>query len=116
MRSLKRNQSVVYYKEYGGKVPIFDDEGNETNESEPIYGSVKTLYAHKSKPNGEVHREIFGTIEGYDVVLGPIDDLTLPIDEHTIFWVDNLDGEHDYVVKYVHRGLNQLFIAVKKVR
>ena len=118
MRSLKRNQSLVYYAEYGGDAPILDEEGYDTGEKEPIYGTPKPLWIHVSAAKGNAYTSIFGSVVDYTKVLGPADDMTLPVDEQSIFWIDTSDtsGDHDYIVKRVAKGLNAIHYAVQKVR
>ena len=118
VRSLKRNQSLVYYAEYGGEVPILDSEGYDTGEKEPIYDTPKTLWIHVSAAKGNVYTSMFGDVVDYTKILGPADDMTLPINEKTIFWIDTSDttGDHDYIVKRVAKGLNAIHYAVQKVR
>ena len=66
----------------------------------------------------------FGESESYDKVI-VLDDITAPIDEHSILWVDTLpllneDGTtatpHDYTVRRVAKSLNSVVIAIRKVR
>lgn len=118
VRSLKRNQSLVYYAEYGGEIPILDEDGYDTGEKEPIYDTPKPLRIHVSAAKGNAYTSIFGSVVDYTKVLGPADDMTLPINEQTVFWIDTSDtsAPHDYIVKRVAKGLNAIHYAVQKVR
>ena len=123
MRCLVRNKSKFYYASYIGETEIIDEYGNATGEYKVSYSEPKQTLGNVSAAQGEMQSRQFGESESYDkvIVLG---DRNVPIDEHSILWVDTLphlneDGStntpHDYVVKQVARSLNGVSIAISKV-
>lgn len=64
--------------------PILDEDGYDTGENEPVYGSPIALSINVSGASGENAIQQFGSTIDYDRVLVTCD-LTLPIDEQTVF-------------------------------
>ena len=62
--------------------------------------------------------EQFGNSALFDRVIVTCD-LTCPIDENSVLWVDREPGDgsvkHDYVVKKVARSIHSIAIAISKV-
>ncbi|XCH79059.1 MAG: hypothetical protein WHF31_16315 [Candidatus Dehalobacter alkaniphilus] len=122
MRTLERNKQVIYYALYEDKTPIKDEYGNETGEYEIQYSTPSALQVNVSAARGENSTRAFGETENYDKVL-VTDDLSVPITETSILWIDTIpiieDGEtatpHDYIVKKVAKSLNSVSFAVSKV-
>lgn len=116
MRALERNKQPIYYALFEGKTPIVDEYGNSTGEYRISYGAPIPYRLNVSAARGEYETRLFGEMEDYDKVL-VTDDLSLPIVETSVLWIDTLDTEkpHDYVVKKVARSLNSISIAVSKV-
>lgn len=123
MRSMIRNKCVFYYAEHRGKSEIIDEYGNKTGQYKIVYGEPIKVYGNISPAKGEVQSQQFGESESYDKVI-VLDDKNVPIDEHSILWVDTLpalndDGltetPHDYIVKQIARSLNSVSIAISKV-
>ena len=116
LRTLERNKQVIYYALYEDKEPVLDEYGNETGEYEILYSSPTALRINVSAARGESSTRPFGNTENYDKVL-MTDDLSIPITETSILWIDSLDTEkpHDYIVKKIAKSLNSVSIAVSKV-
>ena len=123
MRSLKRNEQTFYYALYGEEVEEIDEEGNYTGETTIGYGNPVKAKANISASRGEASTEQFGISLDYDKIVCSCD-VTLPIDETTILWVDTMPvldengatkTKHDYTVKKVARSLNSVQYAIKKV-
>lgn len=116
LRTLERNKQVIYYALYEDKKPVLDEYGNETGEYEILYTPPTLLKINVSAARGEYSTRQFGDTENYDKVL-MTDDLSVPITETSILWIDSLDTEkpHDYIVKKVAKSLNSVSIAVSKV-
>lgn len=123
MRSLKRNEQTFYYALYGEEVEEIDEEGNYTGETTIGYGNPMKAKANISASRGEASNEQFGISLDYDKIVCSCD-MTLPIDESTILWVDikpvlDKNGatktKHDYTVKKVAKSLNSVQYAIKKV-
>lgn len=116
MRALKRNQQEIFYALYEGTEDILDEDGYETSETEAVYGKPIPLWINVSAASGENSVQQFGAFADYDKILVTCD-LNLPIDEQTVFWIDETDTTKafDYTVKKIAKSLNSLLIAVKKV-
>ena len=116
MRELERNKRKIYYALFDKNEPILDDDGNDTGEARPTYFAPVELRINVSPALGESATRQFGDVVDYDRTL-VICDMSLPIDEKTVFWIDETDTEkpYDYAVKKVAKSLNSLQIAVKKV-
>ena len=122
MRCLLRNMREFYYARYEGKNEIEDEYGNKTGEYEVVYGEPMKCRANISAAQGEVQSRQFGESESYDKVI-VLDDVSIPIDEYSILWVDSLPFDktdekvapHDYIVKKVARSLNSVSIAIRKI-
>lgn len=121
MKTLKRNQVSLWYLLYDHKEPVKDEDGNETGESQVFYKTAVQMYANVSAATGTAQVEQFGNLAGYDKVI-VTDDLTCPIDENTVLFLDKEpeyddDGLplYDYLVKRVAKSLNSISYAVSKV-
>ena len=116
MKVAFRNRKKFYYALYLDKVEIIDDKGFKTGEWETGYSSPILAKANISPATGNSNTEQFGNLENYDKVI-VTDDMSIPIDENSILWVDQLDTEqeHDYIVKRVAKSLNVVSIAIAKV-
>lgn len=116
MRELERNKRTVYYALFDKNEPILDEDGNDTGEERPSYLPPVELRINVSPALGESATRQFGEVVDYDRTL-VICDTTLPVNEQTVFWIDETDTSKafDYKVKKVAKSLNSLLIAVKKV-
>lgn len=123
MRSLKRNEQTFCYALYGTEVEEVDNEGNYTGEIKIGYGNPVKVEANISASRGEASTEQFGISLDYDKIICSCD-MTLPIDETTILWVDTIPvldengatkTKQDYIVKKVAKSLNSVQYAIKKV-
>ena len=122
MRTMERNKQPFHYALYLGQVPVLDGAGNRTGEHQPKYGGTFTLRASISPATGYAQTELFGTAEQYDKVI-VVDDLSCPIDENTVLFIDRLPEYdendvplHDYIVRRVAKSLNFIAYAVSKVK
>lgn len=132
MRCMKRNMVKFFYALYEGREPITDEYGNVTGEYEVKHSNPNEGYANISAAMGETQVQQFGESESYDKVM-VIDTDTYPIDEYSVLWIDtepkvdetgslmmNEEGNaltpHDYIVKKVAKSLNNVSIAISKVK
>lgn len=121
MKLMKRNLSPVYYCLYSDRVPLLDADGYETGETTVGYGEPVKLMCSVSPAMGYAQVNMFGNLESYDKVL-ITDDMTCPIDENTVLFVDKApevkDGKplYDYTVRRVAKSLNAISYAVSKVK
>lgn len=117
MRELERNKTTIYYALRDEKdKPLYDDNGYETGETVPSYSEPVALRINVSPALGESATRQFGDIVDYERTLVTCD-MTLPVTEGTVFWIDETDTSkpYDYVAKKVADSLNAKVIAVKKV-
>lgn len=118
MRLVKRNLKPIWYSLYNGRVPVIDDEGYETGETEVSYSDPVQIKVNVSPATGQAQSEMFGTLEDYDKVI-ITDQMTCPIDENTVLYVDREPDEskqYDYIVKRVAKSLNHISIAISRVK
>ena len=115
MRIMERNKQSFWYLLYDRKVPVTDEDGNETGEETVVYKPAV------SAATGASQVEQFGNLAGYDKVI-VTDDMTCPVDENTVLFLDkepvyDEDGKplYDYMVRRVAKSLNSVSIAVTKV-
>jgi len=121
MKIMGRNKQEVHYCLYINSDPITDAEGNETGEHKVGYEAAVAMKANISAATGYAQVEQFGNFITYDKVI-VTDDLSCPIDEHTVLFVDKMpeyDKEgnplFDYTVRRVAKSLNSVAIAISKV-
>lgn len=117
MRNLRRNCTKIYFRLYAGKEPIMDEYGNETGEFKILYSDLKTCEISLSPNKGTSEIEMFGSLEDYDRTM-ITHDMTCPIDENSILWLDNADttGPHTHTVLMRAPSMNAIAFAIKKVK
>ena len=110
---MERAKKHFRYKLYLGKTMNVDEDGLYTGEYTPEYSEIKDAWANINGSVGKVTRQNFGEELDYTKVILTTDDI--PIDEHTLLWIDDLNAEeHDYVVKRVihsQMGIRRIQIA-----
>ena len=122
MRTLERNKTSFHYALYLGKEENVDADGNLTGTYTVMYSNPVECKGNISASSGYVQVEQFGNDLQYDKVI-VIDNVSVPIDENTVLWVDK-EVEHDkygnpvfdYVVKKVARSLNSVSFAISMVK
>lgn len=118
MKALKRNKRTFWYCLYGQETEPVDLDGNYTGETAIGYGDPVACKANISPATGQSNTEMFGNLTDYDRVIVS-DDMTLPIDENTVLFIDktptNGSTGYDYTVRRVAKSLNSIAIAVRKV-
>lgn len=118
MKTLRRNRQTLYYALYTGKTAVLDSSGSETGEYIVTYGTPISIRASVSPASGYAQFEQFGTDLSYDKVV-ITDDMSCPIDENTVLYVDKVpetvNPTYDYVVKRVAKSLNCIAYAISKV-
>lgn len=123
MRALERNKKTFYYALHGTEVEILVD-GKHTFEKTIAYGAWTEMRANISPARGESSADVFGADVNYDRVI-VTDDLTCPIDEHTVLAIDIAPNQRtaltdepifDYVVTKKAQSLNSIQYAVRKVQ
>ena len=115
MRSLNRNKRPIYYALHEKDEPILDEYGNETGESEPIYGVVKELHCNISAATGEDSVEAFGSFTNYTRVICVADN-NCPLTEESIVWFGiGFEKPYNYIVTRKADSKNGILYALKEV-
>lgn len=115
MRSLRRNKRQLWYALHIEDKPITDEYGNETSETEPIYGEPTELYGNISAAVGEDVVEAFGNFTNYVRVLC-VADVACPLTERSIVWFDVPVGKpHNYIVTRKADSKNGILYALQEV-
>lgn len=140
-----RNDSDFWYCMYNPSVQyaVIDENGNETGQIIPSYGDPISMWANVSPAAGVAQFQQFGNLGSFDKVI-VTRDMTCPIDENTVLFLDKepeyteivtheiVEGnalyadpsvsaityqlpKYDYIVKNVAKGLDAIAIAVRKV-
>ena len=76
----------MYYALFSDKIPIYDDDGNPTLETEQGYLPPVQFKANLSAGNSMLDEQPFGSNVSYDRVILLYDES--PIDEHALIWVN----------------------------
>lgn len=124
MRSLRKNQQLLYFATYSKKIPITDSNGDFTGDEETVYSKPVPFYANISPAKGTGQEEVFGKNLDYSRTVSTCD-MSLPIDELSRIWIEtkpalksdgSSDGDSaDYSVVQVARSLNSVAYALKKL-
>lgn len=123
MKTLNRNKQTFYFAVYNAQTEIMDGELH-TFEYAPSYGEWTEFRANISPARGESMADVFGADVNYDRII-VTDDLTCPIDEHTVLAIDIQPNErestsvlpvYDYIVTKKATSLNFIQYAVSKVQ
>ena len=123
MRSLKNNQRQLWYALYRNKIPIVDENGDETGDYTTGYSSPVSFYANLSTGKGSAQAAVFGTDIDFTRSISTTD-MDLPITETSLVWYETEPGllkdgsadpdTADYEVSAPPAdGLNGLVIALK---
>lgn len=115
MRSLNRNKRQIYYALLTGERAILDEYGNETGESEPLYGERTELRCNISSASGEDAVQAFGSFTNYTRTLCVADN-TCPIAENSIVWFGVAPTDpYNYIVTRKADSKNGILYALQEV-
>ena len=116
MQNLARNTVTVWFRAYVGQTEIEDESGYKTGSFTPAYGPLQSAQLMVSPNKGDATLEVFGTLLDYDRTMVTAD-ITCPIDEQTILWLDgaSTEGPYTHYVKKKAPWKNSLAFAVKQV-
>lgn len=115
MTNLVINERQFYYALWEGSSPQTDEWGNETGENAPIYSDPIGAKANISEVRGLATTTMAGIEVDYDATL-LTHDMSCPIDEKSILWVNaSTDEPFDYIVRRVSKSLNVITILIKRV-
>ena len=130
MRNLEKNKRPIAWVNYKGIEDIRDGNGNLTGEKKVMYFPLTERKASVSGARGGTLIEVFGTEIKYDkaVLIEKKDKQSSRnpkdcIDENTVFFIDTKPAFdesgnplYDYRVKRIAETLNQIVIALEKVK
>lgn len=115
MRSLHRNKRKIYYANRVSEQVLYDEYGNETGESVPLYGATKELLCNVSAASGEDAVQAFGSFTGYSRTIC-VADTSCPISEESIVWFDVAPPKaHNYIVVRKADSKNGIMYALQEV-
>lgn len=123
MRDLKKNQRELWYALYREKIPIVDENGDETGDYTTGYSPPVSFCANLSPGKGSAQAAVFGTDIDFTRSISTTD-MELPITETSLIWYETEPGvlkdgsadpdTADYEVAAPPAdGLNELVIALK---
>ena len=125
MRNLKKNKRQLYVLNFLGEEEVKDSQGNYTGEKIIKYKPKKVFEAHISGARGSSESEVFGVKIDYDksFILTKSEFAKLGITENSVFFVDikpkydnNQNPLYDYRVERIAETINEVAIAITKVR
>ena len=125
MRNLIMNGKPIYGVNYNGKEEVLGSDGYRTGEYRIQYGKAYPFRANVSGAKGNAIVETIGLNLEYDKVIVISLGLFkhLEIDENTVFFIDKAPEYdendlplYDYKIKRICDTLNEVVIAVEKVR
>lgn len=115
MRTLQRNRRVCYYAKQKGREEIADAYGNATGEYTVAYGKPVRLNLNIGAEGGAWELAQYGISHPNTRTL-VTDDMSCPIDELSVLWIDVPPSEpFNYVVTDIGRSLNSVKITVRRV-
>lgn len=125
MRSCRKNKRPLIGLNYIKKTPIIDENGYETGEEKIEYSKPYRFSANISGAKGASAIEVFGTNLEYDKVITLSAKVfkQLKITDNSIFFIDvkphyedNGYPLYDYRVKRIAETINEVVIALERVR
>lgn len=115
MRTLNRNKRKIYYALRIGEAIDYDEYGNETSETTPVYDTSVELKCNVSATTGADAVQAFGSFTNY-VRTMCVSDPNCPIDENTIVWFGVEPNEpHNYIVTRKADSKNGILYALQEV-
>lgn len=113
MRSLVRNQRPFYYATVVGTEPIYDEYGNDTLETQTIWGDPVLLKANISANVGEEVVEAFGAHTEYSRTISMT---KCPFSEGDKIWFGiEPPEENNYTVVKIADSKNGFLVALREV-
>lgn len=115
MRSLERNKRQIHYALYLGTEDNYDEAGNKTGESTPVYSETTELDVNVSAAAGEEAVNAFGLFTAYTRTI-TVTDTDCPIAENTIVWFGvPITEPHNYIVTRKAVSKNSIMYALQEV-
>ena len=121
MQTLYQNKQPVYYAQYNSTTQTLDGDGNVSKNSATytkpvkIMANVSFVRGSIDSSRGRAHLNEYGVDEGYVATL-IVDDMTCPIDETSVLWINRPTTEaHNFVVYRRLPSLNSISLLCKQV-
>lgn len=116
MRELNRNKRKIYYALLIGEEKIYDEYGNETSETVPVYGEKTELMCNVSATSGVDEVSAFGNFADYSRTIA-VADVNCPLEENTALWfgVEPQTESYNYIVVRKADSKNGVLYALQKV-
>ena len=116
MRSLNRNKRTIWYSNAYLKQKVYDADGNFTGDWEFTGDDPTEFRINFSPATGEAEQEVFGIIKDYQRVM-VTNDMTCPIKETYVLWVNNDPKTelYDYVVRRRADSINSIAFLIEEV-
>ena len=117
MRSLNRNKRSIYYAlPTEEEKKLYDEYGNETGETEIVFGDAVKLDINVSAATGEEAVAAFGSFTNYSRILC-VSDVKCSIVENAKVWFGVEPTEaHNYIVTRKADSKNGILYALKEVK
>ena len=116
MRSLNRNKRLIHYATLLREEKMYDEYGNETGDTKPVYSVAVPLNCNVSAAFGEEAVEAFGSFTGYNRTITVADPMC-PIDENSIIWFGvEPNKPHNYIVLRKADSKNGVMYAIQEVK
>lgn len=118
MKSLARNKQTIYYALYQGKTEAVDSNGLRTGQYKPTYAGPVPYKINVSAAKGSAMVEMFGIDTAYSKKM-TTNDMSCPITESTVLWIDKAPGETfdpNYRVVSVAKSINSITYAIDEVK
>ena len=107
MRSLERNQSLVWIVEPLGETEILDSDGFKTGEFEFSYTVPKQVRLALYPSTGTIVEQLFGKDASFDMVATSCD---IVLTEDTLIFINeptaNYDKTYDYRMSSIKKSIN----------
>ena len=122
--SIKNKSRTIYLLNFKQEIDAIDDNGNYTGEKVIIYSPKKAIKVNLSGAMGSSQSEVFGSDIHYDksFVLTALEKQKLGLNENSVFFVDiapkydGLNPLYDYRVERIAETINEVVVAITKVR
>ena len=113
MRTLKLNQTKLWYVEALGEVDVVDSEGNYTGEKDITYTAPKVIHLHLYPASGDIIDKSFGR----DVELDMVTNSNVELNQTSLFFldepVDNFANTYTYKITAINKSLNTYQYGLK---
>lgn len=116
MRSNQRNWRPFWFANQLSIEPVYDDYGNDTLETRPVYAPPSQMFCNISSNAGQDAVSAFGTQTEYSRTMSFPEPVLCPVKEGSIVWFGvDVTEPHNYVVVRVADSKNGVLVALREV-